>query len=235
MKLATITAVFNEEDLVGQYLRHYEPLVDKILLLDNGSTDQTLEIARTCPKVDVATFETPPRVSFEGPKHDAVTGTFARLRGEYDYVLLVDIDEFVTSRIADNLKEVFEKLPNIDVFKCRGYSMLPMAAYDPLVSILAQKGMGFPDALYSKPCIARPDAYPIFGAGIHSVDGISTPRIASGAFNLYHYPGPTEEIFLKRRLGKEPRVHCTRTRKTEAYFRKQLASWRANKGLEVVF
>jgi len=235
MKIATVTAVYNEEDLIGQYLRHYEPQVDKIFLLDNGSSDRTLEIARTCPKVEVSSFHTPEGIPFDGPKHVAVMDRFNRCRGEYDYVLLVDADEFIISRVGGPIREILEKLPEISVFRTNGFSMVTLAEdlpYDPLKPLPEQRRVGFPDKLYSKPCIARPYAFPIFARGIHSVAGITAQKISVGAFLLLHYPGPTDEIFLKRRLGKEPRIH--KKPKTQEHFTKLLASWRARPELALV-
>lgn len=237
MKLATVTAVYNEEDLIGQYLRHYEPQVDKIFLLDNGSSDRTLEIAATCPKVETSRFLTPEGVPFDGPKHIAVMDRFNRCLGEYDYVLLVDADEFVISRVGGPIREILEKLPGISVFRAYGYSMVTLAndpPYDPLKPLIEQRRTGFFDPLYAKPCIARPDAFPTFARGIHSVEGITAKKLSNGAFNLLHYPGPSDEIYFKRRLMKEPRVHVERKQKTREQFQKTLASWRANPELALV-
>jgi hypothetical protein len=50
----TVTAavlVKNEERLIGKCLRHLEHAVDEILVIDTGSTDRTIEIAKSMPKV----------------------------------------------------------------------------------------------------------------------------------------------------------------------------------------
>lgn len=238
MKIATITAVYNEEDLLPQFLRHYDREgIDKIFILDNESTDKSVEIASKHPKVEMSAFVTP-SVGFDGPKHHALMKKMLECAGHYDLVILVDADEFVVSTKNGTIKATLESLPlRYDLYMTEGYSMVQgpqEPPYNPDVPLLAQRKCGFFDRLYSKPAIANPAVYPVFAMGIHSVSGVPRARTLPGTFKLLHCPGLSEEIYIKRRVGKEPRVHQEKARKDAAYFRKIYWEWRANPGLSTV-
>lgn len=245
MKLATITAVYNEEDLLPQYLRHYqEQGVDRIFLLDNGSTDRTLEIAKACPLVACSRFETP-TIGFDGPKHHALMAKMMELevRGNFDFILFVDADEFIVPPPHEGrggtLRSVIEATQwgHHDLYTTTGYQMVEgpgEAPYDPDVPLTRQRKYGIFERLYSKPVIVSPKVYPVYAMGMHSVSGIPRVRTFVGGFKLLHYSAPSEEIFLKRRLAKESRVHVPRARKTEAYFRAMYSDWKSDPSLSAV-
>lgn len=238
MKIATITAVYNEEDLLPQYLKHYEGQgVDAIFLLDNGSTDKTAEIAAKSLLVDLSSFKNP-KIGFDGPKHHAIMKKMVGCIGHFDYVILVDVDEFIVSGDKRTIKETIAVTPpGYDLYTTEGYVMVQgpkEAEYDPSVPLTAQRKQGFFDRLYSKPAIVNPAAYPVFSMGIHSVSGIPREKSAPGLFRLLHYAAPSEAIFLKRRLQREPRVHIPKAMKNEDYFKKIYWEWRANPELAAV-
>ena len=44
MKVVSITMVKNESDIIESFVRYYLNVVDEMIILDNGSTDETLKI-----------------------------------------------------------------------------------------------------------------------------------------------------------------------------------------------
>ena len=50
------TISWNEARLLGYFFRHYDRWVDRYFVHDDGSTDGTLEILRSHPKVVVRAF-----------------------------------------------------------------------------------------------------------------------------------------------------------------------------------
>lgn len=238
MKIATITAVYNEEDLLPQFIRHYDGQgVDRFFILDNESTDRTVEIASKNPKVELSAFVTP-GVGFDGPKHHAVMRKMVALAGHFDLVILVDADEFIVPRNQGTIRSVIEGLPSrYDLYPTEGYVMVQVKEdpeYDPNVPLTAQQKHGFFERIYSKPAIVNPASYAVFSMGIHSVSGIPSARTAPGYFKLLHYAAPSEAIYVKRRLQKEPRVHKDKAQKNEAHFKKLYWEWRANPELSTV-
>ena len=47
MRLSVVLAVFNEEDVLGKCLESVKGLADEIVIVDGGSTDKTVEIAKS--------------------------------------------------------------------------------------------------------------------------------------------------------------------------------------------
>ena len=239
MKIATITAVYNEEDLLPQHLGHYRNQgVDRIFILDSGSTDKTVEIAGRHHEVEVSSFEVP-AVGFDGPKHHAIMKKMLECKGEFDFVILVDADEFVIPAEVGTIRSAIEATPwdRHDLYATTGYAMVQgpgEADYSPEVPITQQRKWGVFDRLYSKPCIVSPKAYPVFAMGIHSVSGIPRVKTFVGAFKLLHYPAPSEAIFLKRRLAKESKVHLPRAMKTEKHFKELYEEWKSNPEISAV-
>lgn len=243
MKLAAITAVYNEEDLLPQYLRHYlSEGVDKIFLLENGSTDRTVEIAQACPQVSLSRFDTP-TIGFDGPKYHAVMTKMLspEVRDAYDFVLMVDADEFIVpaAREGNTIKAAIEAIQwtHYDLFATTGYQMVMgpgEAPYNPDVPLTYQRKYGIFERLYSKPVVVNPKAYPVYCMGMHSVSGIPRAKTFVGAFKLLHYSAPCEDIFIKRRISKEPRVHVPGARKGEPYFRMMYADWKSDPNLSAV-
>jgi len=57
MKIIVITVCKNEEKMLPWFLRHYD-FADEIHIHDNGSTDGSLKILASNPKVKIITFTT---------------------------------------------------------------------------------------------------------------------------------------------------------------------------------
>jgi Glycosyl transferase family 2 len=64
MRIDLYTRCWNDADMLGFLFRHYDPLVQRFVVYDDGSTDDSLEILRSNPKVEVR--PTPPYSDLEG-------------------------------------------------------------------------------------------------------------------------------------------------------------------------
>lgn len=94
MSIDLYAACWNEERIIPFFLRHYEPLVDRIVIYDDQSTDRSVELLRASPKVEVRplgreaeSFLDAHLTLFETCWHES--------RGRADWVCLVDLDEFL--------------------------------------------------------------------------------------------------------------------------------------------
>lgn len=100
MNLSVIIIAKNEEKMIGDCLKSVEELADEILVIDNGSTDKTLEIAQ---KYGVRIF----KINGED---------FSRLRNEGlkeargEWILYLDADERVSAALAAEISKF--QVPN---------------------------------------------------------------------------------------------------------------------------
>jgi len=94
MSVDLYAACWNEERIIPFFLQHYEPLVDRIVIYDDDSTDRSVELLRGSPKVEVR----PIRRNAESylDEHLALFETcWHESRGRAKWVCLVDLDEFL--------------------------------------------------------------------------------------------------------------------------------------------
>lgn len=90
LSVAIIT--FNEEENIGRTLRSVDSLADEIVVVDSGSTDRTLEVARSFgPKV---------KIFVEAWRGFAAQKNFSIEKTSGDWVLSLDADEEVPAELA---------------------------------------------------------------------------------------------------------------------------------------
>ena len=95
----------NEEAFLPACLESVRGVVDEIVLVDTGSTDRTLEIARSFGAI---VLEEPWADDFAHPRNSA----FARATG--DWVLQLDADERLSPEAGKRLKRTLERHPAFD-------------------------------------------------------------------------------------------------------------------------
>lgn len=109
--------VFNEEDRILQYLDWYSPIVDSIVIMDNYSTDKTVEIAKKsgCKVIS--------NVGIDG-KHDELIELEIKencwKNSGADWVFIVDIDEFL---YHPNLRTLLQNT-EATIIRPHGYLMI---------------------------------------------------------------------------------------------------------------
>jgi glycosyltransferase involved in cell wall biosynthesis len=101
VKRVTVTAavlVKNEERLIQKCLQHLAPAVDEIVVIDTGSTDRTIEIAKSMPKVRLIQHEW---------KNDFSEARNAGLEAiTTDWVIWVDGDEILFPEDVPYVREI---------------------------------------------------------------------------------------------------------------------------------
>jgi len=145
MRLAAICPVYNEEDLLPHFLDFYCRQVDTVLLLDNESTDRTAELARGRANVVVSTFNTENTFN-DRMQHEELVKRRGECVGVYDYVLIVDCDEFVLPKGGGTLKECIERQSPADAYGTHGFRMIQgpgEGQYNPSVGLLEQRRWGW--------------------------------------------------------------------------------------------
>ncbi len=103
MRRSTVSAcvaAHNEERLIGRCLASFVDLVDETILVHDGEcSDRTLEIAE---EYGCKTFVRP----FKG--YAEVAKVFALSQAQYEWILYLDADEFLSSALREHLHELVE-------------------------------------------------------------------------------------------------------------------------------
>lgn len=137
MKLSVVLAVFNEEDVLGKCLESTKDIASEIVVVDGGSTDKTVEIAKKFG-ARVFVMDNPP--VFHINKQRAVD------RARDDWILQLDADEVVPEVLAREIKNVTNKyngyyIPRKNYFLW--YWMRKGGQYPDYVVRLFKKGKGY--------------------------------------------------------------------------------------------
>jgi len=118
MRLSVVLAVFNEENNLGDCLASVKEIADEIVIVDGGSNDRTVEIAKSYEAKIIET-DNPPIFHINKQK--------ALEKASFEWILQLDADERITPALSREIKKVIEmtseelndyedKLPNKDLF-----------------------------------------------------------------------------------------------------------------------
>ena len=114
-RIFSITMVKNEEDIIESFVRYNINIFDGMIILDNGSSDNTLKILNLLKDEGLSIF------IFEdkNTKYDQfnkLNELLLKAVNEYkaDLVVPLDADEFITSTKKGNPRKILEKMgPNL--------------------------------------------------------------------------------------------------------------------------
>jgi len=206
----------NEEILLPYFLRHYGSFAENIVIFDGASTDRSSEIIDQHPRaVRVPSDQHPSHP--EGKYSELVlmsvrNEAYKKSRGKADWVMIVDIDEFIYHpRLLDLLKSYKENritLPGIT-----GYEMVADDIPRRGGQIYEELRLGFKNYWYSKKAVFAPEIDINYKPGCHlcnpagEVVESPTPEL-----KLLHYRllGPDYFVMkynrLQKRMSVESRV-----------------------------
>ena len=152
MRVWSFATIWNEEKMLPFYLKHYSQFCEKMVFFDNESDDRSHEIINSYPNTEIRTFKT--KGTLDDFVHLALKArSIEEARGNCDYVIIGDCDEFVYHpNILNFLKEHLNKT---SVFFPAGFQMaspyFPKSEGQIYESILT----GVPDAWYTKPILLK--------------------------------------------------------------------------------
>jgi hypothetical protein len=185
MKLCVITLCRNEVTLVPFFLRHYGSFADKIIVLDNQSTDGSLELLQAHPKVVVEHYDTNGEIRDDIHMHIKSN----RYKEEdADWFIVVDFDELIYHEDLRGLLARFEE-KGVTVASVQGYNMIGTEPIldDGVSQLYDLVKDGVPDVSYSKLALFHRTALPQYDAGAHYAcfNGIEHRSLES--VRLLHY------------------------------------------------
>lgn len=113
---------YNEEYILPHLLRHYSTFCEKIHIIDNMSTDRSVEIVNYFANTEIIPYNSNEEVR-DDIYLNIKNNVWKRSIGDADYVIVGDADEFLYhENIVKFLTESFEK--GITLFKPEGYHMI---------------------------------------------------------------------------------------------------------------
>jgi glycosyltransferase involved in cell wall biosynthesis len=243
MIIYTYIFCWNEEKILPFTLDHYEQFSDRIFLLDNYSTDNSVEIAKKYDKVTVVPFSCRDEDTYDEFESANLRSTIYRdetygfnATGKADWAILVDADEFVHHpEIEGVLKHYMEQ--GVGVPRLAGFDMFAKEFPEyKKGELLTQKVKTGNESLsMCKPVIIAPDKVQVkfsVGAHFHSeATGHALPSMYPEIV-LLHYKGLGKDYVTKRYKQLLPRSSCTNK---ENQFGEHWYSKRHQKGMGEVF
>jgi glycosyltransferase involved in cell wall biosynthesis len=113
MSLIGITRVLNEDDIVEAFVRHHATMVDHHLIMDNGSTDETVAILRALKDegLNISVFQNR-SAFFTESSHNTVLFRHAANVLSGDWAIFLDTDEFVNlAQAPEGLSAALDAVP----------------------------------------------------------------------------------------------------------------------------
>lgn len=197
---------YNEEDILPFTLDYYSQHCDKIYLLDNQSTDKSVEIASRYPKVQILSWSS--NNTFDEIIQTTIRNTAYKMsRGIADWVIVCDCDEFLYG--LDMLPQFKQDL--IQQAKVEGYLMVSedFPKYDGrLITEILQRGSRFnPD---NKQVVFDPNIDITFSFGCHHYKTKIDYKKSEIPIKLLHYRLLGKNHILnraKRGRSRVPKAH----------------------------
>lgn len=191
MKIEAYILTWNESDIIRLVIKHYQKFCDKIIILDNNSTDQTPLIAKQMG-CEVRKFGTQYFDDAENMKvkNECWKGSNA------DWVIVCDCDEIllVSVRFPDpeyigrilKSKKILDSLGNPTIFKTQGWQV--MSDNFPKDDLLEVTN-GYPFDNYSKFIIFNPKAIQEinYNPGAHRINPVGNVVYSEETLYVLHY------------------------------------------------
>jgi glycosyltransferase involved in cell wall biosynthesis len=187
---------YNEEVLMPYFLRHYSQLADKIFVFDNHSTDKTPSIVEANPKTSRIIYGDPNKL-YDSDLIRMKNEEYKNSRGSADWVIIVDIDEFI---YHPNLIVLLEDYKNagITLPKVSGYDMVGDNYLNSDRQIYDEVKYGVPASMYCKRAVFNPliDIKYVVGAHKCYPHG-KVVESKSPDIKLLHYRFLCKDFFIK--------------------------------------
>lgn len=126
MKIHVYSLCWNEERMLPYYMSHYQPLADRFIILDDSSTDGSVELLQSIPNVELGKFSNRNNFfvrSFVKNALNFYNNYWKKSRGEADWVIICNIDEHLYHQdLVGYLKYCQEE--GITLLPSQGYEMI---------------------------------------------------------------------------------------------------------------
>jgi hypothetical protein len=197
--------MYNERMILPFYLRHYEQFADRIIIYDHDSNDGSLELARAHPKVSIRDWSAPG--IYEPMVTEFYNTVYYEARGRADWVIMVDMDEFVY--YFNDLRGALSHYKNsgVEIPTVAGYTMLhDCAPLDCGNQIWQDCPYGVRDRKFDKYAVFQPHVEINYDHGRHRAN--PSGKIGDGlSIKLLHYRYWGEAWVKERHATHASRLH----------------------------
>jgi glycosyltransferase involved in cell wall biosynthesis len=140
---------WNDARILPFFFRHYDSLVERYVIYDDGSTDGSLDLLAAHPRVDVRRFVWTHPDSFVLSELDHYNEIWKECRETADWVLLVDLDELLhASDLGAQLRSYRSR--GISVVPAHGFEMVTDDFPSPDETLAQTRRFGVPSPAMSK-------------------------------------------------------------------------------------
>ena len=125
MKIVSITTIKNEADIIESFIRYHLHIVDLMIILDNGSTDDTLNILNQLEQesLPIVILNDEDRYFEPFIKYNYLLNIALNEYGA-DVICPLDCDEFITCDSA-NPRSIIEEIPTNSFYKVKWRTYVP--------------------------------------------------------------------------------------------------------------
>ena len=195
---------WNEEKIIPSFLKHYENWVDRIIVYDNKSNDNSIKILTEHPKVTIVSYDTGGEI-----RDDAYlqikNNLWKNSIGRADIVIVCDMDEFLYTENMETFIRNFND-SSATIIKPVGYDMI-IEDFDITKSddLLTDIKYGIRHNHFDKLCMFKPSEIKEinYNFGCHVANPSGNVKYFDGDIKLLHY----KKIGLKYFLDKMSSYH----------------------------
>lgn len=198
---------YNEEALLPHLLRHYLSFCSKVTILDNKSTDSSVEIVNSFPNTEVISWDSNNEIR-DDLYLQLKNNVWKDSRGKADYVIVGDADEFL---YHTNMRNFLASSKNrgVTLFKPDGYYMIADEDYALTddSNLLTEVVKGIPGVANQKMMMFSPELEEInYHPGCHVASPIGNIKIDYWNTKLLHYKYLGLKDFIPKQKSRGERL-----------------------------
>lgn len=209
MKISAYFICYNEEKILPHLLNYYLSFCDKVTILDNKSTDRSVEVINSFDRTEVISWDSNNEIR-DDYYLQIKNNVWKRDRGHYDYVIVGDCDEFI---YHENLKQFLQDSLNvgINLFKPVGYHMIADEGYllNKDSNLIKDVTQGIKNSCNDKLMIFSPLLQEInYTPGCHMANPVGQvkPYISEGQLKMLHYKYLGLDDFIPKQAERGKRL-----------------------------